>query len=233
MDAAGNFVITWSSKDQDGDNWGIYGKRYNAAGLAQGGEFRVNTLPSPRSKSSLGGHGRRGNFVVTWSSKDQDGDDWGVYAQRYNALGVAQGGEFQVNLTTAKEQMHSSVAMDADGDFVITWSSKDQDGNGWGVYARQYASAGVAKGETLVNTTTAGDQEYPSVAMDAKGDFVVVWTGNGPGDTLGVFGQRFTVPTHLTFTTGDGTRDTTMTFKERWPRSTLRWTGWCLRRTRV
>ena len=50
-----------------------------------------------------------GNFVVTWSSKDQDGDNWGVYAQRYNAAGVAQGGEFLVNVTTTKEQMHSSV----------------------------------------------------------------------------------------------------------------------------
>ena len=85
--------------------------------------------------------------------------------------------------------------MDADGDFVITWTSNDQDGNGGASMPASHA-AGVAKGgETLVNTTTAGDQEYSSVAMDAKGGFVVGWTGNGPGDTLGVFGQRFTVPT--------------------------------------
>ena len=55
---------------------------------------------------------------------------------------------------------------------MITWSSKDQDGNGWGVYARQFDATGVAKtGETLVNTTTTRDQERPSVAMDAQGGF--------------------------------------------------------------
>ncbi len=214
IDDAGNFVVTWSSKDQDGDNWGVYGKRYNAGGLAQGGEFRVNTSTAKEQMFSSVAMDAAGDFVVTWSSKDQDGDNWGVYAQRYNPLGVAQGGAFQVNLTTAKEQVFSFVAMDTDGDFVITWSSKDQDGNGWGVYARQFDAAGVAKtGETLVNTTTAGDQEHPSVAMDAQGDFVVVWTGNGPGDTLGVFAQRFTAASPFTFSTGDGTRDATMTFQ--------------------
>ena len=213
-DDAGDFVVTWSSKDQDGDNWGVYGKRYNASGLAQGGEFRVNTATAKEQMFSSVAMDAAGDFVVTWSSKDQDGDNWGVYAQRYNPLGVAQGGAFQVNLTTAKEQVFSFVAMDTDGDFVITWSSKDQDGNGWGVYARQFDAAGVAKtGETLVNTTTAGDQEHPSVAMDAQGDFVIVWCGNGPGDTLGVFAQRFTAASPFTFSTGDGTRDATMTFQ--------------------
>ena len=214
IDDAGNFTITWSSKDQDGDNWGVYGKRYNPGGLAQGAEFRVNTATAKEQMFSSVAMDAAGDFVVTWSSKDQDGDNWGVYAQRYNPLGVAQGGAFQVNLTTAKEQVFSFVAMDTDGDFVISWSSKDQDGNGWGVYARQFDAAGVAKtGETLVNTTTAGDQEHPSVAMDAQGDFVVVWHGNGPGDTLGVFAQRFTAASPFTFSTGDGTRDATMTFQ--------------------
>ncbi len=213
MAADGSFVVTWSSKDQDGDNWGVYAKRFSAAGVPQGSEFRVNTTTAKEQEFSSVAMDASGNFVVSWSSKDQDGDNWGVYAQRYSAAGVAQGGEFRVNVNTTKEQMHSSVSMDNDGEFVITWTSNDQDGSGRGVYARQYTAAGVAKGgETLVNATTAGDQEYSSVAMDSQGGFVVVWTGNGPGDNLGVFGQRFSVPTGLTFTAGDGTRDATMTF---------------------
>ncbi len=213
MDANGGFVVTWSSKDQNGDSWSIFAKRYDAAGIPQGSEFQVNTTSAKEQEFPSVAMDAKGNFIVTWSSKDQDGDNWGVFAQRYNAAGVAQGGEFQVNLTTAREQMHSSVSMDADGDFVVTWTTKDQDGNGQGIYARQYDASGTAKGgETLVNTTTSGDQEYSSVAMDARGDFIVVWTGNGPGDTQGVFGQRFSAPTGLTFATGDGTRDNTMTF---------------------
>ena len=43
MDDDGDFVITWQSHGQDGSGWGIYAQRYNAAGVKQGTEFRVNT----------------------------------------------------------------------------------------------------------------------------------------------------------------------------------------------
>ena len=214
MASDGSFVVSWSSKDQDGDNWGVYAKRYNAAGIQQGSEFLVNSVTSKKQTYSSVAMDAFGNFAVSWSSEDQDGDNWGVYAKRFNSAGVAQGSEFQVNTTTNKEQFNSSISMDSDGDFVITWTSEDQDGSGRGIYARQFTSAGVAKGgETLVNSTTAGSQDFSSVSMDAKGNFVVAWSGNGASDTQGVFAKRFSVPTGLTFSVGDGTRDTTTTFR--------------------
>ena len=69
-----------------------------------------------------------GDFVVAWQSAGQDGCSYGVYAQRFNAAGVAQGSEFQVNTYTTDNQAASSVAMDADGDFVVAWTSYGQDG---------------------------------------------------------------------------------------------------------
>jgi hypothetical protein len=47
--------------------------------------------------------------------------------------------------------------------------------------------------EFVVNTTSGGDQFASSLAVDGQGDFVVAWNGNGPGDTDGVFAQRYTV----------------------------------------
>ncbi|MEX2561260.1 MAG: hypothetical protein WD403_15160, partial [Pirellulales bacterium] len=126
-----------------------------------GSEFQVNTettedqrtwSETPKSVAM----DANGNFVATWSSFDQDGETWGVYAQRFNAAGAKVGGEFRVNNTTADQQLWSSVAMDDDGDFVITWTSDAQDGDGFGVYARRYNAAGAAQGgEFLVNTHTA------------------------------------------------------------------------------
>ena len=110
MDDAGNFVIVWSSKDQDGDDWGIYAQRYNAAGVAQGSEFQVNTYTNKEQLGPSVAMDRTGNFVVTWSSKDQDGDNWGVFAKRYQRSGAAQGGEFRVN-TTSQRANNASVAM--------------------------------------------------------------------------------------------------------------------------
>ena len=41
----------------------------------------------------------------------------------------------------------------------------------------------------LINTTTGGDQEFPSVAWNGT-QAVYVWSGNGPGDSSGIFFQR-------------------------------------------
>ena len=195
MDHSGNFVITWSSRNQDGSGWGIYAQRYNASGIAQGAEFRVNTTTAGDQHFPSIGIDHGGSFVITWSSNGQDGSGYGVYAQRYSAAGVAQGGEFLVNTYTTNDQRYSAVAMNADGDFVITWSSNGQDGSNWGVYAQRYNSAGVAQGsEFRVNTSTTDEQRQPAIAMDDAGNFIIVWASKHPHDNddgWGIFGQRF------------------------------------------
>ena len=193
MDADGDFVVTWSSNGQDGSGWGVYAQRYNAAGEALGNEFRVNTITSNSQQFSTVAMDADGDFVVTWSSNGQDGSGWGVYAQRYNAVGEAIGDQFRVNSYTSGSQEFSTVAMDADGDFAVTWSSNSQDGSGWGVYAQRYNAAGQALGDAFrVNSYTSGSQIYSKVAMDADGDFVVIWNSAGQdGSSYGVYAQRY------------------------------------------
>jgi len=53
---------------------------------------------------------------------------------------VPSGLEFQVNTYTTGQQLDASVAMDADGDFVVAWTSDGQDGNGHGIYAQRYSA---------------------------------------------------------------------------------------------
>ncbi|MEP1080015.1 Ig-like domain-containing protein [Leptolyngbya sp. PL-A3] len=193
MDGDGDFVVTWSSNGQDGSGYGVYGQRYNAAGIAQGGEFKVNSTTDNHQWFSTVAMDADGDFVVTWSSNSQDGSGWGVYGQRYNAAGVAQGGEFKVNTATGDSQLYSTVAMDADGDFVVTWSSNGQDGSGYGVYGQRYNAAGVAQGsEFRVNAVTNNQQLYSTVAMDTDGDFAVAWSSNGQdGSGFGIYAQAY------------------------------------------
>jgi len=200
MDDAGNFVITWTSKSQDANRDGIYAQRYNAAGVAQGGEFRVNSEEVDDQLLSTVAMDADGDFVITWTSVNQDGDtssDGNIYAQRYSAAGVAQGGEFRVNGTTAGDQRNARVAMDAAGNFTVTWMGFGQDGDSSiqsNIYAREYNADGTAVGiEYRVNTTTSGNQQNSSVARVATGDYIIVWSGNGTGDSDGVFGQRYDV----------------------------------------
>ncbi len=100
-----------------------------------------------------------GDFVITWSSYYQDGSYDGVYGQRYNSSGVAQGSEFRVNTYTSMNQTDSNVIMTSDGRFFVTWSSYDQDGGGWGVYGQRYDSTGVAVGsEFRISSTTSNSR---------------------------------------------------------------------------
>ncbi len=38
----GDHVVVWSSQNQDGSGWGVYGQRFDKAGTALGAEFLVN-----------------------------------------------------------------------------------------------------------------------------------------------------------------------------------------------
>lgn len=162
--------------------------------VLQGGEVRVNTFTTGQQFDPSVGMDASGNVVIAWTSDGQDGSSFGVYAQQWAASGVPVGVEFRVNTTTIDRQESPSVAMDADGDFVVAWTANLQDGSGFGVYARRYTASGLpVGGEFRVNTTTAGDQFAPEVALGPGGDMVVVWMSNGQvGSDYGVYGQRYT-----------------------------------------
>jgi len=193
MDADGDFVITWHSKEQDGSGYGIYAQRYNASGNPQGLEFRVNSTVTGSQFFPAVAMDVDGDFVVTWQSDGQDGGGYGIYARRYSAAGLPQGGEFRVNTYTTNHQFGAAISMDADGDFIITWASTGQDGSGTGIYAQRYNAAGVSQGgELRVNSYTTSEQWPPSIAVDSTGSFVVTWSSLGQdGSSYGVYAQRY------------------------------------------
>ena len=198
-DATGNFVVVWQSYPQDGSGYGIFGQRYDSSGTALGGEFQVNTYTANSQRYPSVASDASGNFVVVWHGDGQGDGDYGVFGQRYDSDGNTLGSEFQVNTYTTSFQLFPSVASDASGTFIVVWQTY-ADGSDWGVFGQRYDSDGNGLGgEFRVNTETVGTQFRPSVASDASGDFVVVWTSNGQdGNDFGVFGQRFCKSTTCT-----------------------------------
>ncbi|MFC1482600.1 flagellar hook associated protein, partial [Myxococcota bacterium] len=138
----GSFVVGWRSDGQDGDGWGIFAQRYDTAGNPAGGEFQANNYTTSNQTYPDLGVADDGSFVVVWMSDGQDGDEWGIFGQRYDSTGIPTGGEFQVNSYTMDIQGWPAVAMDGDGSFVIAWTSRNQDGDVWGIFAKRYDSAG-------------------------------------------------------------------------------------------
>jgi autotransporter-associated beta strand protein len=120
-------------------------------------------------------------FVITYHGGD--GND--VVLQTPGIYAV--GGSFFVNSYVLDYQTDPSVAMDAAGNSVAVWVSQGEDGDGDGIFGQRYAGDGTpVGGEFLVNSSTAGNQRTPKVAMDAAGNFVAVWADDG-----GVHGRRF------------------------------------------
>jgi hypothetical protein len=112
---------------------------------------------------------------------------------------VPEGPEFQVNSFPGLFHDLPSVAMHANGDFVVAWSCDAPSGSDTGslsIQAQRYASDGSAQGAQFqVNTYTTGNQLNASVAAAAGGDFVVIWESYGSVGTdtsyRSVQGQRY------------------------------------------
>src|SRR5438552_10455192 len=136
-----------------------------AQGNPLGPEFRVNTYTTSHQAFPSVGAGSGGNFVVVWASAGQDGSGSGIFGQRYSSSGPALGPEFRVNTYTTTDQSSPAVAADAAGNFVVVWSSLDQDGSGSGIFGQRYASTGARLGADLgVNAFTSHNQSGPSAA---------------------------------------------------------------------
>ena len=192
IDADGDFVVAWQSDGQDGSFDGIFGQRYDRLGDAVGSEFQVNTYTT-RDQAIVGvAMDDAGGFVVVWTDISQDGASGGIFGRRYASSGGPVGGEFQAHTFTTSLQDNSRVAMDADGDFAVVWQSNGQDGSGLGVFGQLFSSSGApVGGEFQVNVSTTGSQSLPGLAMDADGDFVVVWASAHADPDRDVFGRRY------------------------------------------
>jgi hypothetical protein len=138
VNSVGDFVVTWHTGFQDGSLRGVFAHRYASTGLPQGGEFRVNTYTTSDQYFASVASDSTGNFVIAWQSDTQDGDGFGVFAQRYDDAGTPLGGEFRVNTFTTNRQFLASAASDPAGNFVVAWTSDSQDGSGFGVFAQRY-----------------------------------------------------------------------------------------------
>ena len=195
IDRFGNVVLVWDSFGEDGDGYGSYGRRFDASGTPLGTAFPINESTTGSQSSPAVGSDRNGNFVVAWQSAEgQDGDLYGVFARRFNASGNPISGDFQVNTYTTGSQRLPAIAVNSAGRFVIVWWDSDgHDGDSGGIFGQLYDDNGAAVGaEFPVNTYTTGAQQYPSVAMNASGEFVIAWESAGSdGDGYGIMARLF------------------------------------------
>jgi len=178
FDAAGNYVVVWTSTNQDNNpGGGVYARRFTSSGTAITGEILVNATTTGDQRWARVVSDSVGNFVVTWTGSTTDGTLDNVYARRFNGAGTALTSETLVNTTSTGSQTDSVIAINAsNGDYVIAWQGEGP-GDSAGIFFRRFAADGTAKdsADRLANLSDGGVETGPAVTMDASGKFVIVW----------------------------------------------------------
>ncbi|MBA2115441.1 hypothetical protein [Bremerella alba] len=183
VDADGSTSFVWQGVGA-GDFDGIFYRRFDATGTPLTGEILVNSTTSNEQAQPDIAINSSGVALVTWSSRHQDGSDWGVYGQRFATDGSKLGAEFLVNTNTEDSQSGAAV-IDSGDVFTVAWQSRDQDGDGWGIFAQQVdPSAGLVGEELQVNNINTGNQLEVALAQIDQGQLIATWT-NGIADGTG------------------------------------------------
>ena len=118
----GGYVVTWQSGDyynsQDGSGSGIYLQRFNANGGKVGVEQQVNTYTQSNQRYPQISALSDGGYVITWTSYGQDGSEFDVYLQRFDADGEKVGEVPQTNFFYTGQSLSGNLnyILDPDGD---------------------------------------------------------------------------------------------------------------------
>lgn len=200
-----DYLITWQSYGQDGNNYGIYGQFISGAnGSNIGSEFQVNTYTTNEQiESSVASNGT--DYLVTWESYVNSTRKYDTYGQLIScADGSKIGSQFLINSFTTNDQTEISVSSNVT-DYLVTWESTNQDGDGLGIYGQFISALDGSKigSEFLINSYTSYNQASPSVASNGM-DYLVAWysnyqDGSQDGVYATIFSQSGPVPEPVSF----------------------------------
>ena len=89
---------------QDGSSYGVFARRFDAAGAALRQPSSRSTPTPPATSAALAvGLDERRRLRRRLGEHGQDGSDYGVFARRFDAAGIALAAEFQVNSYTTDD----------------------------------------------------------------------------------------------------------------------------------
>ncbi|HSK78140.1 MAG TPA: hypothetical protein VLQ45_16930 [Thermoanaerobaculia bacterium] len=175
MDAGGGFVVVWESNGQEPDGkFGIFARRFSAAGTPLGPEFRVDVPAGRNARIPRVAVWPDGRFVVLWSRGLSEGGA-GVFARLFTASGDPSGGEILLAGDTATPFLQvPAAAARAEGGFAAAWQVCRDEGT-CVIRSRSFGPAGQPLGVELPVSPAGQRSSSPDVAVDARGDSAVTW----------------------------------------------------------
>ena len=117
-----------------------------------------------------------GDYRVVWEDSFHSGLQTAMFDSNGVAIGAVQTIDPSITDTAG------TVAMDAAGDFVVAWEAS----SGNEVVVQRFDAGGNTLGSQQIfgperiGNQTIGSASQPAVAMDAKGDYAIAFTGYSP-----------------------------------------------------
>jgi hypothetical protein len=186
-DTAGDFVVVnrATTTSRTSTTQTNTAQRITPSGSLNGSAINVANFSLLNGVTSVAMDGT-GNFVVVWDDvvttkfgKNTTSNS-DVFAQRYTALGAANGGRITVvsgDTTGSGIVWQSSVAMNATGTFAVAWHVGTSGAN-TNVVKVFNANGSVALGPVVFAPSFAADA-VSRLAIDSAGNSTFTWTANG------------------------------------------------------
>lgn len=177
-------VIVWCGNGT-GDASGVFAQRFDPGGAPLGQETLVNTtIDGDQNYPLVARAAATGRYVIVWYSNSS------LYARVYDPGGTPLTGEVVIAAGNTKtSNFTTSVAMDADGDFVVTYLQAVQKSffSDETLFVQRVNASGVLQGRPIKVGQPRLINGLRSVAMDAAGNFVVAWDE----DLSTIYAQRY------------------------------------------
>ena len=172
MGPDGSFVIAW----QESTNF--FAQHYTAAGKTVSGGVAIGS-----------GGGNRTCLLWRWTRRGTSRSP-GIKARISRAAPSSQRHATWQQLSLVSTEPKAAIAMQGTGDFAVSWRQGEE------VVAQRFTATALPKDAAafVVDTSLAGDQNDPAVAIDSQGNLLVVWSGVGVTDNTGIFSQRYADP---------------------------------------
>jgi len=183
MNASGEFVIAYGFQQHAGGGAAV--NIYQIIGGSTPLTYE-QTIPLPAVSSSLDSIALdpSGDFVVVW------GGNQIINAQAFRHGSNTLSNVFQVNTTTGQSADNVSVDIQSNGQFDIFWAVSIADQgipylsrfNNDFFQGTTSVPSPISPGDLALSVNSGFSSAAWSVAMDATGDFVLVWLDSGADD---------------------------------------------------
>ncbi|MGI9013455.1 MAG: hypothetical protein ACR2GY_04305 [Phycisphaerales bacterium] len=186
----GRIVAAWDSRRQQDGRYGVYARVLDATGQPLSNEIQINVWTAGHQRdAAVAADTTRERFWVAWASTQQDGSGEGIVLRLFDAV-TAQpiSQEIAVNVSRAGDQSNPSIAVDAEGQVLVAWTSPlDHPSTARTLCARLFSAEGGALSDELriSNNDASTTVLTPTLAADGANGFVVAWSEHVSGHVRG------------------------------------------------